>query len=130
MNQELEAKFSEQSWKDASIVNATMVRATASASMVNRTHRIIRERATNMQAQKSKFRGLLLPLVVSAGLLLAVVCAAWVMLDEYDVTPVGLPEPGQQLFVFMLWCLPISVVALAVVAFRLSGSKADSGGRR
>jgi len=130
MNQDLETNFSEQSWENATVVNSTILRATASASMVNRTHRIIRERATNIQAQKSKFRSLLLPLVVSAGLLLAVVCAAWVMLDEYDVSPVGLPEPGQQLFVFMLWCLPISAVALAVVAFHRAGSKADSGGRR
>ncbi len=130
MNQELETKFAEQNWEGATIVNSTVLRATASASMVNRTHRIIRERAANMQAQKSKFRSLLFPSIISAGLLLAVVCAAWVMLDEYDVTPVGLPEPGQQLFVFMLWCLPISVVALAVVAFRRAGSKTDSGGRR
>lgn len=129
MNQELKTKLSEQTWEDATVVNSAMLRATASASMVNRTHRIIRERATNMQAQKSNFRSLLFPLMVSAGLLLAVVCAAWVMLDEYDVTPVGLPEPGQQLFVFMLWCLPISAVALAVVAFRRAGSKTDSGGR-
>jgi len=130
MNQELGTEFSGQSWENATIVNSAMLRATASASMVNRTHRIIRERATNIQANRSKFRSLLFPSVISAGLLLAVVCAAWVMLDEYDVTPLGLPESGQQLFVFMLWCLPISVVALAVVAFRRAGSKADSGGRQ
>ena len=130
MNQDLESNFSEQNWENATIVNAAMLHGTASAAMVNRTHRIIRERATNIQAQKSKFRSLLFPSVVSAGLLLAVVCAAWVMLDEYDVAPVGLPDASQQIFVLMLWCLPISAVALAVVAFRRAGSKSDSGGRQ
>ena len=130
MNQKLETKYSEQSWQDATIVNDTMLCATASAAMVNRTHRIIRERATNIEAQKSRFRSMLFPSIVSAGLLLAVVCAAWVMLDQYDVAPVGLPDSSQQIFVLMLWCLPISAVALAVVAFRLVGSKADSGGGR
>ena len=130
MNQELESKLGIQSWEDTMTVGSTVLRATASAAMVNRTHRIIRERATTMQAQKSKVRGLLFPLIFSAGLLLTVVCAAWLMLDDADVASVGLPEPGQQLFVFTLWCLPISVVALAVVAFRRAGSKADSGGRR
>jgi len=130
MNQELEPEFSEKNWHNAAIVNSAMLPATASASMVNRTHRIIRERAANMQAQRSKFRGLVFPLVISAGLLLAVVCAAWVMLDEYDVAPIGLPDASQQLLVFILWCLPISAAVLAIVAFRRGGQKADAGGRR
>ncbi len=130
MNQELESKLGIQSWEDTESVSSTLLRATASAAMVNRTHRIIRERATNMQAQKSKVRSLMFPLVISAGLLLAVVCAAWIMLDEYDVVPVGFPDSSQQIFVLMLWCLPISAIALAVVAFRRAGSKADLGGRR
>jgi len=83
-----------------------------------------------MQAQRSMFRGLVFPLVISAGLLLAVVCAAWVMLDEYDVAPIGLPDASQQLLVFILWCLPISAAVLAIVAFRRGGQKADAGGRR
>jgi len=130
MNQELEPEFSEQRWHDAGIVNSAMLPAIASASMVNRTHRIIRERATNIQAQKTRFRGLVFPLVISAGLLLAVVCAAWVMLDEYDVAPLGLPDASQQLFVFILWCLPISAAVLAIVAFRRVGQKSDVGRRR
>ena len=130
MNQEPETQYSERNWEDATIVNSSLLCATASASMVNRTHRIIRERATNIQAQKSRFRGLVFPLVISAGLLLAVVCAAWVMLDEYDIVPVGLPDASQQLLVFILWCLPISAAVLVIVAVRRVGQKADTGGRR
>ena len=123
-------ELSEQNWHDSVIMNSGMLPATASASMVNRTHRIIRERAANIQAQKSRFRGLVFPLVISAGLLLAVVCAAWVMLDEYDIVPIGLPDASQQLLVFILWCLPISAAVLVIVAVRRVGQKADTGGRR
>ena len=130
MNQEPETQFAEQRWGDQTMVNSELLCATASASMVNRTHRIVRERAANMQAQRSKFRGLLFPLAISAGFLLAVVCAAWVMLDEYDVVPIGLPDASQQLLVFILWCLPISAAVLAIVAFRRVGQKADAGRRR
>ena len=105
------------------------MKVAASAAMVNRTHRIVRERANTLQARKKTVRSLLIPAIVSAGLLFAVVCAAWVMLDEYDVSPVGMPDASQQIFVFLLWCLPISLAALAVVAFRRTGSKADTGGR-
>ena len=129
MNQELARNTGVQNRDDSAHIRASALRATASASMVNRTHRVVRERATTMEARKSTMRGLLIPLIVSAAFLVSVVCAAWVMLDEYDVTPLGLPEPGQQLFVFMLWCLQISAAALAAVAFRRSGSKTESGGR-
>jgi len=129
MNHELDRNIGSQQRDVSAQIQASVQRATASASMVNRTHRVVRERATTMQARKSTMRGLFIPLIVSAAFLVSVVCAAWVMLDEYDVTPLGLPEPGQQLFVFMLWCLPISAAALAAVAFRRSGSKTESGGR-
>jgi hypothetical protein len=129
MNQELETKNGTRKLDFTASRDFPALGAAASATLVNRTHRVVRERANTIQAQKSRIRSLLIPLIVSAGLLVSVVIAAWVMLDEYDVTPLGLPEPGQQLFVFMLWCLPISALALAVVAFRRAGSKADSGGR-
>ena len=41
------------------------VAATANASVVNRTHRVVRERARVMQAQRSMMRGLLLPMLLS-----------------------------------------------------------------
>lgn len=130
MNQELETKVRNRDLGHAASADVRALPVAARAAMVNRTHRIIRERATTLQARKKTVRGLLIPAIVSAGLLFAVVCAAWVMLDEYDAAPVGMPDSSQQIFVLMLWCLPISVAALAAVAFRRAGSKADTGGRR
>lgn len=130
MKQDMQTGLQEKIWDDLGGADAVRLRTGASASLVNRTHRIVRERAVTLQAQKTKVRSLLIPLTVSAALLLAVVCAAWIMLDEYDVTPVGLPDSSNQIFVMVLWCLPISAIALAVVAFRRNGSRVDTGGRR
>ena len=130
MTQDTQSKLQDKIWDSLGNTETARLRAGASASMVNRTHRIVRERAATIQAQKTKVRSLLIPLTVSAALLLAVVCAAWMMLDEYDVTPVGLPDSSNQIFVMVLWCLPISAIALAVVAFRRNGSRVDTGGGR
>ena len=130
MKQDIQTGLQEKIWDNLGAADTVRLRTVASASLVNRTHRIVRERAVTIEAQKTKVRSLLIPLTVSAALLLAVVCAAWIMLDEYDVTPVGLPDASNQIFVMMLWCLPISAIALAVVAFRRNGSRVDTGGRR
>lgn len=100
--------------------------AAASSAVVNRTHRIVRERALTMQAQRKTMRSLYIPLIVSAGLLAAVVFAIWTVLDEYDIAPTGLPDASQQIFVFLMWCLPISIAVLAVVLFQRSGSKPEN----
>ncbi len=99
------------------------MRAAASAAMVNRTHRIVRERAKIIQARKQTMRELIVPLAVSAGLLAAVVFAIWTVLDEYDIAPTGLPDASQQIFIILMWCLPISAAVLAVVLFQRTGSR-------
>ena len=97
------------------------MRAVASAAMVNRTHRVVRERAKTIQARKKSMRELIVPLAVSAGLLAAVVFAIWTVLDEYELAPTGLPDASQQIFVLLMWCLPISMAVLGVVLFRRNG---------
>ena len=100
---------------------------TASSAIVNRTHRIVRERAKMIEARKQTFRSLWIPLTVSGGLLVILVCAIWSILDQYELSPTGLPDANQQMLVLMIWCLPISVVLLAVLWFRRgsNGFKAD-----
>ena len=100
----------------------------ASASIVNRTRRVVQERAKTIEARKQTFRSLWIPLTVSGGLLVVLVCAIWSILDQYELSPTGLPDANQQMLVLMIWCLPISVVLLAVLWFRRGGSngfKAD-----
>ena len=99
----------------------------ASAAMVNRTHRVVRERARTLQARRSKMRSLWIPLAVSGGLLVVITTAVWTVLDQYEVAPTGLVDANQQLLVLMMWCLPLSVVLLAVVWFRRGGSNGANG---
>jgi hypothetical protein len=112
---------------DQSGANAFGMRSVASAALVNRTHRVIHERARNLQARRSALRSLWIPLVVSGGLLAAIICAIWVNLDEYEMNPTGLPDANQQLLVLGMWCLPVSALLLAIVWLRRGGNKAESG---
>ena len=90
--------------------------AAASAAVVNRTHRIVRERAKTLKARRSRVRSLLLPLAVFSGILI-VICTAlcgrcWMSMNW---RPTGIPDASQQMFVLMIWCLPLSAVLLALV---------------
>jgi cytochrome bd-type quinol oxidase subunit 2 len=101
------------------------VGAAASAAVVNRTHRIVRERAKTIKARQSRVRSLLLPLAVFSGILIVICTALWTVLDEYELAPTGIPDASQQMFVLMIWCLPVSAVLLALVLFQRA--KSDNG---
>ena len=100
--------------------------APAGAAMVNRTRRVVRERAHTMQVRKSRVRSLYLPLAVSASLLVAVIFALWSVLGGYDAVPNGLPDASQQIMILLMWCLPISAALLAVVWIRRSGTRMEN----
>jgi hypothetical protein len=97
-----------------------------SSEVANRTHRVVRERAKVMRARRSQARSLWIPLLVCAGLLVAVCSAVWSALeqyewsalDQYEVAPTGFPDASQQLLVLMMWSLPLSGALLALVWFR------------
>jgi len=90
----------------------------ARAAVVNRTHRVVRERAEKMAARRSHVRGLVIPIVVSSALIGILLTAVWNVLSQYDVNPIGVPDASNQLFVLLLWFLPVSMTLLAVVLFR------------
>ena len=91
----------------------------ASAALVNRTHRVVRERARNLQARKRTLRSLWIPLAVSGMLLAVLVIALWTAFEEYEASPVGLPDTSQML-VLLMWSVPVTAMLLAVVWFRRS----------
>lgn len=90
----------------------------ARASVVNRTHRVVRERAATMAARRSHVRGLMIPVAVSSALLVILLTAVWNVLSQYDVNPIGIPDASNQLFVLLIWFLPVSMILLGVVLFR------------
>jgi hypothetical protein len=128
MNREAKLKF--DAGDDEILKQGThpALRAAASAAVVNRTHRVIRERAKTMQARRSKLRSLWIPLAVSGSLLAVLVSAIWSLLDQYELSPTGLPDANQQMLVLMMWCLPVSALLLGVVWLRRG--KADNGSAR
>ena len=90
----------------------------ARASVVNRTHRVVRERAKTMAARRSRVRSLWIPLAVCSSLLVILCTALLSSLDAYDLTPSGVPDASNQFLVLCLWFLPVSMALLAVVLFQ------------
>ena len=87
----------------------------ARASIVNRTHRVIRAEAMTMREQKQKSRSLLAPLAIVSVLLMVLCYAIWFMLDGYDMTPNGVPDASDQMVLLLVWSLPVTCVILGVV---------------
>ena len=99
----------------------------ARATVVNRTHRIIRDQALTMQEQKKRSRSLWLPLLISSSLLLVICYAVWAVMAGYDLTPTGVPDASDQLFLLLLWPLPVTVVVLGLIWLRRSRGRQNGG---
>jgi hypothetical protein len=117
MSDALDKSFSQDS---SSLARAVLSdrNAPARASVVNRTHRVVRERAKTMAARRSRVRSLWIPMAVCSSLLVIICTAVWSALDGYDVTPSGVPDASNQFLVLCLWFFPVSMALLAVVLFQ------------
>jgi len=113
-------KVLEQSRESMSVPTMS---AAARASLVNRTHRVVRERAQVMAARRSKMRSLWLPIAVASGLLIIICTSVWNLLDEYELSPTGIPDASDQFLVLLLWFLPLSMALLTIVWFRRTRAK-------
>jgi hypothetical protein len=112
--------FEKPSSQDSrSFARAAMIdgNAPARASVVNRTHRVVRERAKTIAARRSRIRSLWIPMAVCSSLVVIICTAVWSALEAYDVTPGGVPDASNQFLVLCLWFLPVSMTLLAVVLF-------------
>lgn len=95
----------------------------ARAQVVNRTHRIVREQAMQMQMQRKRSRSLYAPLLICSSLLLLICYAVWGMLDGYELTPTGIPDASDQLLVLLIWSLPVTAFVLGLVWIRLGRNR-------
>lgn len=96
---------------------------TARASMVNRTHRVVRERAKKIQAHRSRVRSLWIPLTICSALLLMISYAVWTVLDGYELTQIGVPDSSGQFLILFIWFLPVSMALLVMVWFRRTNGR-------
>ncbi len=111
-------------------LSGALLNAGASAAAVNRTHRVVRERAKTLAEQKRRVRSLWFPLLVSFGFLVSILFAVWSILDESELTTNGIPDSSQNMMMLALWCIPLSVIVLVVVWFRRASANSNDGSRR
>jgi len=105
----------------------------ARAGVVNRTHRVVRERAKVMQEKRSRDRSLMLPLGLCCGLLMLIILGVWTGLYEYqaaenvqgDVAAWAAIEATNHFLVVMLWFVPVSIVLMVTVWVRRSRNADD-----
>jgi hypothetical protein len=99
----------------------------ARASVVNRTHRVVRERAQVMQARRSHGRGLMFPLILCSVLLILAAFALWSGLYQYQVSGAAeavqtdvatLADANDHFMVMLLWFVPVSIVLLGTLLIR------------
>ncbi len=105
-------------------ISSTTVRA----SVVNRTHRVVRERARVMQAQRSRNRSLWAPVLVASSLIIMIVCACWFMFDEYEMLADSAVENKFHLPILLIWFLPVTGALLIVALLkRFKGGSLSAG---
>jgi len=119
--------------------NALRVPLGARAGVVNRTHRVVRERAKVMQEKRSRERSLMAPLILCSVLLTLVALAVWTGLYQYeaaeaaeamqaDVTALATTD-NNHFLVMLLWFVPASVALLAAIWVRRSRNNVDDEAR-
>ena len=86
----------------------------ARTQLVNRTHRIVRERAQMLKSQRSRRRSLWIPMAISGAFLVILCTAVWSLLDQYELTHNGVPDASSQIFIFLVWFFPASAAILAL----------------
>ena len=98
----------------------------ARAAVVNRTHRVVRDEALTLRAQRSRSRSLWVPLAIFSVLMLAICYAIWGLLDGYDLTPTGIPDASDQMMLLLLWSLPVTTLMLGLVWLRRGRSRGNN----
>lgn len=98
----------------------------ARSSMVNRTHRVVRERAQTIAARRDRERSMWVPMAVCSALVLIICTAVWSVLDQYEISPTGVPDSSDQFLVLGLWFFPVSMALLTMVWFRRTRKRSGS----
>jgi hypothetical protein len=98
----------------------------AKSSTVNRTHRVIRERAQAMQADRSRRRSLVLPLVLCSVLMGLIYLGLWNLFQQYEAVSPEQPTETHQIFMILLWFLPVSAALVAMIWYRRSRNQSDT----
>lgn len=106
----------------------------ARAKVVNRTHRVVRQRAMVMQARRNRTRGLMLPMIICSVLLILTAVALWSGLYQYQAVEAAAAvqadvaaalassDANDHLLVVLLWFVPVVITVLGMVVVRRTRS--------
>jgi len=113
---------------------ALSMNSAASASLVNRTHRVVRHRATAMKARRSYVRSLMAPLVLCSVVLTLAAFAVWNGMYQndaamQDVATLATSDTNNHLLVALLWFVPLTLVLLVAVWVRHVRSRESESAR-
>jgi hypothetical protein len=130
MNVPFESQFESQESAGIARTAFGSVDTGARANVVNRTHRVVRQRAKLMQARRSRVRGLMVPMIICSALLLLIAFAVWSGLyqnpanaAELVQTDVAGPaaatlDANNHSVVALLWFVPACLAVPAMVLYR------------
>jgi predicted nucleic acid-binding Zn ribbon protein len=107
----------------------------ARGTVVNRTHRVVRERARVLSERKSRVRSLMLPMVLCGVLLTLTILAVWTGLYQYqgameaDVAALAAVELNNHALVALLWFVPVTLGVLVTMWMRRARGGAEDEAR-
>jgi membrane-associated HD superfamily phosphohydrolase len=133
MNPAFDPQFRQDESKSFAQSAMRAVPVAVRAGVVNRTHRVVRERAKILQEKRERDRSLMLPLLLCSALLLLTAFAVWSGLYQYqaaeavqaDVTALAANDVTNHFLVVMLWFVPVSIALMVTVWVRHSRNNAD-----
>jgi hypothetical protein len=127
MNVSVKSPFDTQVEDSVTRMALGSVSTAARAGVVNRTHRVVRQRAQALQARRSRARGLLAPMIICSALLLLIAFAMWSGLYqnpaiaealETDVAALAAMDASNHYMVALLWFVPACLAVLATALYR------------
>jgi hypothetical protein len=136
MNSPLVSHFDSES-SDPAFARGVLssVQTAARAGVVNRTHRVVRQRANVMRERRDYVRSMLVPLILCSVLLLLICAGLWIGLDQYqaaeieDVASLASTEASRHFLVVLLWFVPVSLAMLAAVWLHRGRSRGNEAQR-
>jgi hypothetical protein len=139
MNSAFDPQFQPNDSTDFARNTLRGVPAVAHAGVVNRTHRVVRERAKVLQQKRNRERSLMVPVIICSVLLILSVLAVWTGLYQYeaveaaeavqaDVATLATTD-NNHFLVILLWFVPVSAAVLTTVWVRRSRNNADDEAR-
>jgi membrane-associated HD superfamily phosphohydrolase len=107
----------------------------ASSVVVNRTHRVVRQRAQVMKARRSYLRSLMVPLTICSALLILTIAAVWSGMYEYrnaadaiqDVSSSIASASENEFLVMLFWFVPVTLTVMGAVWFTRARTGSANG---